>query len=118
FVGGTLIVADDGGLSRFNAGTARWQSMNGNLAMTELLSVAYNADTNQLIGGAQDVGVGVQVATSKTWNVPNDSTGSPSVGDGGIVQVGQVVGAADRTFYSSQRLLGFSMEAGGVITAP
>jgi len=57
---GDLIEADDGGvykrtMARRADGT--WSSLNSNLQVTELHSVAWDHNTQTIIGGAQDVGV-------------------------------------------------------------
>lgn len=54
-----LIEVDDGGIflrsnPRSNAGD--WYSINGNLQITEMHSLAFDPVSNQLIGGTQDVG--------------------------------------------------------------
>src|SRR5262249_41179560 len=62
--GGTLLEVDDGGLYRLvnatgasgGAPARAWDSLNGNLAITELNSLAYDPVSDLLLGGAQDVG--------------------------------------------------------------
>jgi Ca2+-binding RTX toxin-like protein len=59
---GNILEVDDGGIYRLrnpsNATTRRWESMNGDLAVTETAnSVAYDPVTNTLLAGTQDNGV-------------------------------------------------------------
>jgi hypothetical protein len=68
-----ILEADDGGIYRLtspdNAATRAWSSLNGNLADTELYSVAYDSLNNIIIGGAQDVGFSFQnTAGFPTWD--------------------------------------------------
>jgi hypothetical protein len=63
FSQGDILQADDGGIYRLkNPGAAgrQWESLNGNLSLTEFYSVAWKADDNIILGGTQDVGVLLQ----------------------------------------------------------
>ena len=77
---GSLLDADDGGLYRLvrpQVGDPYWVSLNGNLAVTELLSVAYDPYSMVLFGGTQDVGSQAQVAPgSGTWTSLNLGDGN------------------------------------------
>ena len=58
-----------------------WESVNGNLGLTEFNSVGYDSVNHVIVGGAQDVGVVEQVAAgSNSWITLLQD-------DGGIVQV-------------------------------
>src|SRR6266508_1283597 len=99
FQGIHLLESDDGGIYRLtnpDQANRSWESINDDLALTELFDVAYDTVNNLVLGGAQDNGVGLQSATgSSTWN-------SIALGDGGFVEAG-----GSRTFFSSQNFSGF-----------
>jgi hypothetical protein len=84
---GILLESDDGGVykrtdPRSNNGD--WFSMNGNLQATEFHSVAWDANANVVIGGAQDTGTPQQrLRSDARWQ-------SVSTGDGGVVAVDDV----------------------------
>jgi len=85
---GTLLQADDGGIFWLKNPTdpvnnARyWQSINGNLSITEFSSIAYDPLNDIIVGGAQDVGNQAQVASGKgEWKYV-------SGGDGNVNLVG------------------------------
>jgi hypothetical protein len=95
---GNLIEVDDGGiyrrtLPRSNQGD--WFSMNGNLQITEIHNISYDAVSNILVGGSQDNGSIQQTATnSRVWEQisldAQEITGivsRSSAGDGGDVAV-------------------------------
>jgi hypothetical protein len=104
-----LIEADDGGIYRRTNplnNTGDWFSMIGNLAITEMHSVAYDNNSNVLISGNQDTGTTYQLIPGGTiWN-------SLSLGDGGDVTVDNVTLAATNQsirYTSSQKLGGFTL---------
>ena len=84
FDGNVLIETDDGGIyQRTNpqSSTGVWLSLNGNLQVTELHSIAYDTNTHTLVGGAQDTGSPQQLTQNGlTW-------ADVSTGDGGDVAV-------------------------------
>ncbi|UCE73894.1 MAG: hypothetical protein JSV56_12880, partial [Methanomassiliicoccales archaeon] len=102
---GDLIEVDDGGIYRRtspqnNAGD--WFSVNGLLQVTEFHDIAYDSNSNIIIGGAQDVGTSEQAQTgSLTWDTVNFN-------DGGDVAVDTVsiVGQSIR-YVSNQYLFSF-----------
>ena len=59
-VGGNLLEATDGGIYRLNnpenANTRKWASLNGDLRVSEVLSVAYDPVNNRILAGLQDNG--------------------------------------------------------------
>jgi hypothetical protein len=83
---GVLIEADDGGVYRRTdplTNQGDWASMNGNLQVTELHSIAYDHNYHVIIGGAQDTGTPQQRARSDVrWESISERDG-----DGGIVAV-------------------------------
>jgi hypothetical protein len=61
---GRLVETDDGGIFRLStptSGTRTWTSLNGNLRVTEVLSLAYDPLNNIIYTGNQDNGVSEQV---------------------------------------------------------
>lgn len=98
--GSDLLEADDGGIYRLSLASGPppasgpWQSLNGTLAATEFYSVAWDADHNRILGGAQDVGDSVQSAPGSVfWDSLFQS-------DGAIVQTihrakGNIIGASN-----------------------
>lgn len=105
---GDLLEADDGGVyrrtsPRTNGGD--WSSVNGDLQVAELHSVAYDELSGVVIGGAQDNGVSQQTGSGKmSWRLR-------AGGDGGDVAVA-VDAARGRSvrYFSSQELDGFERE--------
>jgi photosystem II stability/assembly factor-like uncharacterized protein len=103
---GDVIEVDDGGVYRrtqpqTNAGS--WLSLNGNLQNTEFHSVAWDAVSNRIIGGAQDVGTPEQLEVGeKEWEGATQA-------DGGVVAVDDIStpGLSTR-FFSTQNLRNFS----------
>lgn len=99
---GNLIEVDDGGIYRRTSpqdNTGAWQSMNGNLQNTEFHSVAWDAVSNTIIGGAQDVGTSDQEAFEEVaWMAATQA-------DGGAVAVDDIStpGVSSR-FFSAQQL--------------
>jgi hypothetical protein len=68
---GTLLAGGDGGITRLSnpaTNTGSWSSMNGNLAVTEIFTIAFDARLNELLAGAQDTGSPMQTAiNSLVW---------------------------------------------------
>jgi len=81
---GVLIEADDGGIYRRTSPQTNegdWFSMNGDIQVTELHAVAWDANCHIVVGGAQDTGTPEQQLRSGTlWE-------SVSKGDGGVVAI-------------------------------
>ena len=81
---GNLLMGCDGGIYRRNlprSKTGDWTSADGNLAITEFHSIAYDGNFNVAMGGAQDNGVTYQTfPNAPTW---------PEIagGDGGKVAI-------------------------------
>ena len=100
---GVLIEGDDGGIYRRTnpqTNTGDWFSMNGNTQTTEFHSVAWDANSQIIIGGAQDTGTPEQLLTSNVrWQ-------SVSTGDGGNVAVDDSSTPRLSTRYSSYYNLG------------
>ncbi len=100
---GDLIEVDDGGIyRRTNPGSnlGDWFSINGNLQITELHDIAYDSNSNVIIGGAQDTGTPVQLFPGSTvWT-------SVSTADGGDVLVDDTSTPGFSTRYSSFQNLG------------
>lgn len=91
FLGNQLVEGDDGGVYTLtNPGTSSgaWTSLNGNLDVSEMYSVAYDTNTNTLIGGTQDTGTAEQnTAGGGTWTQVNQN-------NGGMVAVDNITLAA------------------------
>ncbi len=100
---GNLIEADDGGIyRRTNPASTNgdWFSVIGTLQVTEFHDVAYDSNSNIIIGGAQDTGTPEQGTTGgTTWR-------SVSTADGGDVAVDDTSVAGQSTRYSSTQNLG------------
>ncbi len=101
---GDILEVDDGGIYRLtnpNLATPdprQWTSLNGNLRLTEFVSVAYDSVNDVIIGGAQDNGVSRQ-------DGPNNFTWTHLIqGDGMIVQAATVDGESIK--YGSAQGLG------------
>lgn len=95
---GDLIEGDDGGIyRRTNPGdnTGDWFSLIGSLQNTEFHDIAYDSNSNIIIGGAQDTGTPEQTGTgSFTWD-------SVTQADGGDVAVDTLIGGGNSLRYSS-----------------
>src|SRR5262245_1062314 len=106
---GDLIEVDEGGVYRRTSprdNTGDWFSINGDIQTTEFHDVAYDTNSNIILGGAQGAGSSQQLSTgSTTWT-------SVSVGDGGDVAVDNItLAASNRSIrYSSSLELGFRRE--------
>ena len=68
---GNLIEVNDGGVYRRTSPTNNqgdWYSINGNLQITEVHNIAYDNNSNILVGGSQDNGsIQQQAAGSRVW---------------------------------------------------
>jgi hypothetical protein len=99
---GNLIESDDGGVykrtSPLNA-SGNWFSLNGSLQTAEYHSIAYDAVSNRVIGGAQDTGTTEQVQDGSA------NFRSVSTADGGDTAVDDVSSATQSTRYSSYQFL-------------
>ncbi len=102
---GNLIEVDDGGVNRRTSpddNTGDWFSINGDVQLAELHSVAYDTNFDILIGGTQDTGALEQTATgSTTWN-------SIRLADGGKVAVDDSTAGTSVRYLSTQRLGNFT----------
>ncbi|MFO0909074.1 MAG: autotransporter-associated beta strand repeat-containing protein [Isosphaeraceae bacterium] len=102
----TIYEADDGGIyelfSPDSSAARRWRPRNGNLAITEVGSVAYDSTNKLFIAGNQDVGsIQQQSKGGSTWSTLLLGTSGGSLtyqqGDGG----NQTVDPADPRIYYS-----------------
>ncbi len=95
---GMMIEVDDGGIYRRTSPLTNqgdWYSLNGDLQVTEVHDIAYDSNSNILVGGSQDNGAIQQLASNnKRWEdieVINQSIDGvvirSSPGDGGDVAV-------------------------------
>ncbi len=102
---GDLIEVDDGGVNRRNNpgdNTGDWSSINGNLQLAELHSIAYDSNFDIFLSGTQDTGTVEQSAAgSLIWN-------SALPGDGGKVAVDDSVPGTSVRYFSFQRFNGFT----------
>jgi len=101
---GSIVEVDDGGVYRLqNPQTSNaWEAVIGNLAVTEFHSVAYDTNSNIIIGGTQDNATIIQQSTGDTMWQPIFG------GDGAVVAVDilAIPGSSVR-YYSAQDLGGF-----------
>jgi hypothetical protein len=113
---GNLIETDDGGIyARPNpSGVGDWASLNGNLQITEIHSVAYDGLSNMIFGGTQDNGSVEQTTVGgTTWNAFSGA-------DGGVVGVDDLTRSTQSTRYSGSQYLGLyrrNMNESGVMTS-
>ncbi len=88
---GDLIEIDEGGIYRRTSplnNTGDWFSINADIQTTEFHDIAYDTNSNTIIGGAQGNGISQQIAAgSTTWR-------SVSGGNGGDVAVDNITLAA------------------------
>jgi hypothetical protein len=95
---GVLIEVDDGGIYRRTSpqtNTGDWFSMNGDIQTTEFHAVAWDANADIVVGGAQDIGTPQQQMPSNVrWR-------SVVLGDGGVVAVDDSSTPGLSTRYSS-----------------
>lgn len=102
---GDLIEVDDGGIYRRTSprdNTGDWYSLNGNLQIAEIHSIAYDTVSDVIIGGTQGTGTTFQTSSgSRTWD-------TLSGGSGGDVAV-DASGWPERSirYSSDSRLTGF-----------
>ncbi|WP_109853246.1 VWA domain-containing protein [Aquimarina sp. AU58] len=100
---GDLIEGDDGGVYKQTApinATGDWFSLNGNINISEIHSVDWDANSNIIISGLQDNGVPEQeFPTNSTWN-------TIVRGDGGDVAIDDVSSTTTSTRYASSQNLG------------
>ena len=82
---GNLLEADDGGIYRLSSTlypkNQKWQSLLGNLSVSEFISVAYDPLNGLVFGGTQDNSPTYQTAKN------NAVWGTLTSGDGGVVAV-------------------------------
>jgi hypothetical protein len=106
---GNLIEVSDGGVNRRTSpadNTGDWFSINGDIQVAELHSVAYDSNLDIILGGTQDTGAIQQTApASATWNSvrPNGFQA-----DGGKVAIDDTVAGISELYFSTQRLGGFT----------
>jgi photosystem II stability/assembly factor-like uncharacterized protein len=102
---GNLIEVSDGGIARRTNpqnNTGVWTSINGNLQVAELHSIAYDTNFDIIIGGTQDTGTPEQSAPGSTiWN-------TLAVADGGKVAVDDSVPGTSVRYFSFQNLGNFT----------
>jgi len=102
---GCLIESDDGGIYRRTNprdNTGDWFSVNGNLRVTEFHDIAYDTNTNTIVGGTQDNGT---IHQTSIGSIPWDFI---SGGDGGDVAIEDFRIPGSSTRYTSfQFLAGF-----------
>lgn len=96
----TLLEADDGGIYQMrnpmSASTSSWTSLNGNLAVLEITSVAYDSTNQVYFSGTQDNG-------SPHQNGANNLNATNLTGGDGNFQ------AVDTTSLSNGNVLGYSL---------
>jgi photosystem II stability/assembly factor-like uncharacterized protein len=103
---GEIIQGDDGGIYRRTSPTntaGDWESVNGDLQVTEFHDIAYDTNSDIIMGGAQDTGTPQQITPGgTTWD-------SVSTADGGDVAVDNIslAGAGQSIRYSSFQFLGW-----------
>lgn len=106
---GNLIEVDDGGVNRRTSpadNTGDWFSINGNIQVAELHSVAYDSNFGIIIGGTQDTGAIEQTSSgSTTWN-STKPLGFQA--DGGKVAVDDATQGVSERYFSRQNLAGFT----------
>lgn len=102
---GNMLEADDGGIYRRispSTNTGDWVSVIGNLANTEFHDIAWDSNSNVIVGGSQDNGTMFQTSTGAlTWD-------HVSVADGGDVAIDNntLSGANQSIRYTSNQNLG------------
>ncbi|HEY2104362.1 MAG TPA: hypothetical protein VGH29_01175, partial [Candidatus Binataceae bacterium] len=98
-----LLEVDDGGIYRRTSpdnNTGDWFSIVNNLQVTELDVLAFDANSNIIFGGAQDIGALIQTSTGDArWK---NAIG----GDGGDVEVDVTSSAPNSIRYMSRQFLG------------
>jgi von Willebrand factor type A domain len=99
---GDMIEGDDGGVYKQSSpadATGNWTSLVGNLNVTEIHSIDWDANANIIISGAQDNGIPQQEFPG------NSRWSSVSTGDGGDVSVDDISSAITSVRYSSAQNL-------------
>jgi hypothetical protein len=123
FSGADILEADDGGLYRLrnaNSASRRWESLIGNLGVTEMVSAAYDPVQNRLVAGAQDTGSFNQNAaiTDTQANRFRWDQMLGLQGDGAIVDVDtlnrNILGNLEPLRYASSELFGGFQRVGGI----
>ena len=111
---GDLIEVDDGGIFRRTSpqdNRGDWFAMQGNLQVTEFHDIAYDTNSNIILGGAQDVGTPQQNGTALTdWagvQVFDSGVAGRINADGGDVAVDTTSMPGFSIRYSSSQNLGF-----------
>ena len=106
---GDLIEVSDGGVNRRTSpgdNTGDWFSINGNIQVAELHSVAYDTNFDIIIGGTQDTGAIEQTGTGlPTWN---STRPLGFQADGGKLVVDDATAGQSIRYFSVQRLGGFT----------
>jgi hypothetical protein len=106
---GDLIEVNDGGVNRRGSpgdNTGDWFSINGNIQVSELHSVAYDSNLKIILGGTQDTGAIQQTGPgSTTWNSVRP-LGFQA--DGGKVAIDDTIVGVSELYFSTQRLGGFT----------
>jgi photosystem II stability/assembly factor-like uncharacterized protein len=100
---GNIVEVDDGGvyLRTSPQGTGDWKSLNGNLQVAELHSVAYDPHGKVVLAGTQDIGtVEQQIFQPGVWQTLHQ-------GDGGKVAIDNHLPDVSVRYTSSQFLGGF-----------
>lgn len=99
---GNLIESDDGGVYKRTSprGLGDWESLIGNLQMTEFHSLQYDSASNRVIGGAQDTGTPYQ-------SDANGAFDSLHTGDGGVVAIDTLTTGQSTRYTSFQNLGAF-----------
>ncbi|HEV8290810.1 MAG TPA: hypothetical protein VGP94_02755, partial [Tepidisphaeraceae bacterium] len=101
---GSILESDDGGIYRLkNPGSSSrtWESLNGNLRINELNSIAYDSINNTIMGGSQDTGTHEQVNSGDlSWREIDQA-------DGGVVAVDTATDPTHAIHYSSIQKLGY-----------
>jgi hypothetical protein len=109
-----ILEADDGGIYRLRnalSNTRKWEPLNGNLRLTEFLSVALDPVRQKILGGTQDNGSPEQNATFNTSSTSDRFRWNENLfqGDGGDVDVDLVnrdpLGNLNPIRYSSNQFL-------------
>jgi hypothetical protein len=106
--GGALLQADDGGLyrRRIEDDEYVWESVNGNIQITEVLSAVYDSNHNTVTIGTQDNGSASQ---DDEGDLEWEAFGG---GDGGFVATevrSDALSTYNATYFSSQNLSNFTV---------
>ncbi|MGH6962771.1 MAG: WD40/YVTN/BNR-like repeat-containing protein, partial [Dongiaceae bacterium] len=109
FRGLHIVEVDDGGiyeLRNANAGARVWRSLNADLTLTEIYSLAFDPVNNVILAGTQDNGTPLQSAPgSLAWNALDG-------GDGAIVQT-----SGDLLYFSNEELRDFRAAGTPILAA-